>query len=173
MGMGGSKSAPDIPDLNQTIGSQVGGNIGMTKYNNCGDAVRHLVALRHDQSGTRSRNDAGKVKKTTYTDPYTGEKYKTPLWEQNIKLSPEEQQKYDLSNQAQIGALGKANDLMGSMGNFNPSIYQPGADLSGEAWTRRSAQARQRGDRGAALRVLAASGSTRASPARATRSRRN
>ena len=153
MGMGGSKSAPDVPDLNQLIGSQVGGNIGMTKANNIG-TLFGTSSPYGTTSWDKIRGTGGNVKKATYTDPYTGEKYKTPRWEQQIELSPEDSRKYDLSDQAQIGALGQANKLMGSMGNFGLSdfdftkslgeiggnIYDPNADkltLGNEATEKR------------------------------------
>jgi LysM repeat protein len=92
--MGMSKSAPETPDLNTTIGSQVGGNIGLTNFNNRG-TLYGTSSPYGSTSWDKVRNNAGNVKK----------------------------QKYDLSNQAQISALGKANELMGSMGNFGLSDY--------------------------------------------------
>jgi len=148
MGMGGSKSAPDTPDLDQLISTGVGGNWGMA------DANRKVEGFATsspygDTGWYADRNAKGNVRKVTYTDPYTGEKYKTRRMEQRITLSPEEQQKYDLSNANQIGLLQQGNQMLGGMGNFGltpfdytrslgeigGNIYQPGKDLSGEAWS--------------------------------------
>ena len=98
MGMGTSKSAPDTPDLNTSINAQTGGNIGMA-------AVQPNLYDTKSYLGTSKWKETGSEK---YTDPVTGETYKVPTYQEKIKLSDEEQAKYDLSSQAQIAGQAQA-----------------------------------------------------------------
>lgn len=88
----GMYSTPDYPDPKETAAAQMSTNIGTAVANTVlGNANQYSPygSIEYDQTGTKD-----------WTNPADGETYQLPVYNVTTKLSPEQQQLYDLSNEA-------------------------------------------------------------------------
>ena len=142
MGLGSLKDAPDSPTAMQTVGAQTGTNIGTSIAN----AKFGYVGTKTPYGQTKLK----KVGKTKYTDPYTGQTYKIPKFEERVKLTPEGKEQFKLQQGTQTNLLKLGNQLSGQMGQYlstpfklgdfdfgadlGVGAYQPGESLDGQVW---------------------------------------